>query len=270
MTSTAKGPVSAEKATQYSEAGTYGPTEGVETISGDVVIIADGVTLQNLIITGNLIIDESVGDGTIIFKNVIVNGDTEIRGGGTNSVIFSDCTLHGSVTIEKVDGQIRIVAEGATSVPKVILQSGAILISRDDGTFERVELPEDLADDAEVVLIGNFDEVEIEAGNANVTVGEGSNIGNLVLSESATGTNVDLNENSSVGNVIANAQANITGQGTIGKAEINAGGVTIEQKPEEELLSNQALRLTSAAKLCRSRRSRRSRVGEGILGPHLI
>ncbi len=75
-----------------------------------------------------------------------VKGDTEVKGGGTDSVIFRDCTLHGTVTVEKVDGQIRIVAEGSTSVPKVVLQSGAILISRDDGSFERIELPKDLAE----------------------------------------------------------------------------------------------------------------------------
>jgi len=45
----------------FDKAGTYGPEEGVETISSDVIIKADGVTLQNLIITDDLIIDDSVG-----------------------------------------------------------------------------------------------------------------------------------------------------------------------------------------------------------------
>ena len=160
----------------FDKAGTYGPEEGVETISSDVIIKADGVTLQNLIITDDLIIDDSVGDGTVVLENVTVKGDTEVKGGGTDSVIFRDCTLHGTVTVEKVDGKIRIVAEGSTSVPKVVLQSGAILISQDDGSFERVELPKELAKGTEVVLTGSFAEVEIAAENANVTVGEDSTI----------------------------------------------------------------------------------------------
>jgi hypothetical protein len=149
--------------TVFDEAGTYGPEEGVETIetiNSDVIIKADGVTLQNLIITGDLIIDASVGDGTVVLENVTVKGNAEVKGGGTDSVIFRDCALHGIVTVEKVDGKIRIVAEGSTSIPKVVLQSGAILISQDDGSFERVELPKELAKGTEVVLTGSFAESE--------------------------------------------------------------------------------------------------------------
>ncbi|MFY9188403.1 MAG: S-layer homology domain-containing protein, partial [bacterium] len=226
----------AVEATVFDQAGTYGPEDGVETISGDVIVKADGVTLQNLIITGDLIITESVGDGIVVLENVTVKGDTEVKGGGTDSVIFRDCTLHGTVTVEKVDGQIRIVAEGSTSVPKVVLQSGAILISRDDGSFERIELPKDLAENTEVVLTGNFAEVEIAAENANVTIGAGSTVNSLVLTENATGTQVDLDQEASVTTVTADAEVEITGQGTIGTAEINVDGVTIEQKPDKVVL----------------------------------
>jgi hypothetical protein len=223
----------AAKGTLFDKAGIYGPEDGTETIDGDVIIKADGVTLQNLIITGDLLIAESVGDGTVKLENVTVKGDTEIKGGGTDSVIFRDCTLYGTVTVEKVDGQIRIVAEGSTSVPKVILQSGAILISRDDGSFEKVLLPAGLDENTEVILIGNFAKVEIAAGNANVTIGEGSTVENLVLTGSATGARVDLDKKAVLSTVTANAGVQITGQGSIGTARINVDGVTIEQKPDE-------------------------------------
>ena len=220
----------------FDKAGTYGPEEGIETISGDVIVKADGVTLQNLIITDDLIIDDSVGDGTVVLENVTVKGDTEVKGGGTDSVIFRDCTLHGTVTVEKVDGKIRIVAEGSTSVPKVVLQSGAILISQDDGSFERVELPKELAKGTEVVLTGSFAEVEIAAENANVTVGEDSTIDELVLSKNATGTQVELEKKANVNTFTANAKVEITGQGSIATAEINIDGVVIEQKPDKIVL----------------------------------
>ena len=223
----------AAKGTLFDKAGIYGPEDDAETIDGDVIIKADGVTLQNLIITGDLLIAESVGDGTVKLENVTVKGDTEIKGGGTDSVIFRDCTLYGTVTVEKVDGQIRIVAEGSTSVPKVILQSGALLISRDDGSFEQVLLPAGLDENTEVILIGNFAKVEIAAPKASVRVGEGSIVENLVLTGSATGARVDLDKKASVKTVAANAGVQITGQGSIGTAGINVDGVTIEQKPDE-------------------------------------
>lgn len=60
------------KPTTFDQAGTYGPATGTETISGNVVISAAGVTLQNTVITGDLLLAENIGDGDVHLKNVTV------------------------------------------------------------------------------------------------------------------------------------------------------------------------------------------------------
>ena len=65
----------------YDTAGTYGPATGSQTIDSDAVVAASGVTLQNLNINGNLIIDKAVGDGDVTLNNVHVTGELLVRGG---------------------------------------------------------------------------------------------------------------------------------------------------------------------------------------------
>jgi hypothetical protein len=86
-------PAKPEVKTTFDKAGTYGPATGSETITGNVVISADGVILQNYKIEGDLNITAAVGDGNVTLKNVTVTGTTTVSGGGQNSVTFDACTL---------------------------------------------------------------------------------------------------------------------------------------------------------------------------------
>lgn len=72
--------------TVYETAGTYGPEASPVTIDGDVIISAAGVNLQNTIITGNLLIAASVGEGSVSLTNLTVQGQTQIDGGGLNAI----------------------------------------------------------------------------------------------------------------------------------------------------------------------------------------
>lgn len=49
----------------YSSPGTYGPSSGAQIITGDVTISSRDVILQNVVIKGNLLISEDVGEGDV-------------------------------------------------------------------------------------------------------------------------------------------------------------------------------------------------------------
>ncbi|HZJ76971.1 MAG TPA: S-layer homology domain-containing protein [Oscillospiraceae bacterium] len=220
----------------YNKPGTYGPLEGIEIIDKDVCISTDGVVLQNVLIRGNLTLDKRIGEGKVILENVTIERNIFAYGGGENSVILHDCTLGGTVIVDKVNGRIRIIAAGTTSVPKIVLQTGAILLSEGDGLFSRVELPENLAKDAQITLIGNFGEMEVSARGASVKMGEESELESLTLTENAAGAKIDLDKGANIITVKVDAKVEIIGQGSIARAEINADGVLIEQKPEKTIL----------------------------------
>jgi len=57
----------------------YGPETGEEIIDGDVTITTNGITLKNIIIKGDLIIDPSSGTGKINLINVTVEGSTYVE-----------------------------------------------------------------------------------------------------------------------------------------------------------------------------------------------
>ena len=111
-----------DKKTIIDKAGIYGSTTGTEIIDGDVVITAEGVTLQNMIIKGDLTIDEKVGNGDVTLKNVVVKGNTFVNGGGENSIYFIDVTT-GKVYVLRSDGPVRIVASGTSDIQELIAGS---------------------------------------------------------------------------------------------------------------------------------------------------
>ncbi|MFC5404381.1 DUF4838 domain-containing protein [Cohnella soli] len=113
----------AEREVVYSQAGTYGPASGTQSITGDVTISVPGVTLRNMKITGNLTVAEGVGEGDVFLDNVTVKGTTTVKGGGANSVHLKNVNLN-ILRIEKTSTGVRIVLEGTTTVVQVIVASG--------------------------------------------------------------------------------------------------------------------------------------------------
>ena len=118
-------PEPTDQVTKFNQAGNYGPTSGSETISQDVIISAAGVTLQNLTITGNLIIDEAVGDGEVSLNNVTVSGELRVRGGGKNSIHINGGNYSQILVEQAPDGGVRIVATGLDGVPVVLSENAA-------------------------------------------------------------------------------------------------------------------------------------------------
>lgn len=217
------------KTTAYDTAGTYGATSGVETLEGNVIISAPGVTLQNTVINGSLLLAKGIGDGDVTLNNVTVKGDTIIKGGGANSVTLRDCVL-GNITVDN-EG-VRVVATGTTTVKVVRLESGATLVevTTTGAGFETVTVTQEIPAGASVTLEGNFTSVSVEAPGVELGI-TGGTVDSLVVAESAVGATVDLTESATVTTLTLNAQSSVTGEGTIETANINANDTTIDQTP---------------------------------------
>ncbi|MFZ5968860.1 MAG: S-layer homology domain-containing protein [Bacillota bacterium] len=201
----------------YSIAGTYGPETGTQTITGNVTISSADVTLQNTVITGNLVLAAGIGEGNVTLKGVTVQGTTTVNGGGANSIHFEDSILL-TVIVNKNNGTVRIVATGSTSVTEVQVQSSARIHEQGLTTgsgFNNVTLNSSMPANADVELLGSLETVNTFATNVRLSVGDGSDINNLIL----------------------NAVANIIGPGRITSATINAGatGSTMASLPTQTL-----------------------------------
>lgn len=212
----------------YGEAGIYGPENGITKHSGSVIINKPGVTLQNTEILGDLIIGENVGDGDVFLKNVKVLGQTYVYGGGENSVHIDNSVLV-SIIVDKVGGAVRLVAEGATTIKEVKIQTGAALDVSHGASVDRIVLTDQLPALSKVSLSGYLGTVNVEAFNIRINIPKGS-VQNLnVIGSDAV---IETGEESSILSLVLNAAANVIGLGSIEEAIVNSEGVSFETRPK--------------------------------------
>jgi len=217
------------KTINYDKAGTYGHQSGTETLEGNVVISAAGVILQNVKITGNLFLAESIGVGDVTLKNVMVVGETIIKGGGANSIVLENCTLPG-ITVDK-EG-VRIVASGNTFIKIVRLESGAILVetATTGPGFETVTVSEAVPRGSKIILDGNFNKVVIDGDGVDLEV-TGGTVERLEVTSKSTGSIINICSSAKVTTLVLNAAVTVTGAGSIDTAIINVSGSTIKPVP---------------------------------------
>ncbi|SFJ87350.1 Ig-like domain (group 2) [Paenibacillus sp. UNC496MF] len=212
-------------AVTYNQAGVYGSTDpsAPQVIEGDVVIGAAGVTLQNAVVHGDLILAEGIGAGDATIKNVKVSGTTYVRGGGANSVHFVDSVLV-KIVVNKADGSVRIVAEGTTQTGSVVVQSSAKL--EESGLtgngFTDVELAKELPADATVNLVGQFEDVNVYSTQISVKLSEGS-IEHLATAPGANNNEIEISQEARVVQLVLEAVTKMLGDGTIASVTAKDG-----------------------------------------------
>ncbi|CAI6084190.1 S-layer homology domain-containing protein [Cohnella sp. JJ-181] len=216
-------------ALRLTAAGTYGPASGAFEVAGDVVLDAPGITLRNVTVRGSLTIGEAVGEGDVKLTGVDVKGSTSVRGGGANSVHIDDSRL-GTVVIEKKDGVIRVVVGGTTVIHQMDVRTEAKIES--NGTSENGGIAGvTITATGEVVLSGRYGKVEV-ASDVTLTVSAGT-IGELQVAEGVKSAAVALGDGVAVTNAELHGGTKITGAGTIGRALVDAAGVSFEKQPAD-------------------------------------
>lgn len=218
----------------FDRAGTYGPSGGVRQINGDVVVSASDVILQNMKIEGNLLLAESIGEGDVFLRNVTVQGTTNVKGGGMNS-IHVDNGMLAEVIVDRAVGTVRIVVTGNTVIAETVVKSSVILEESGadpDTGFRLVKLSEVLANGSKVTMIGTFDRVHVDAESISILLEKGM-IGELAVAESASGASIQVGKKARIVSMIVDAIIKVIGEGVIEKAAVNekARGTTFENRP---------------------------------------
>ncbi|RKN72465.1 S-layer homology domain-containing protein [Paenibacillus ginsengarvi] len=215
----------------YHKAGVFGPQNGTETIKGNVVVTAPGVTLRNMSIAGDLQLAEGIGEGDVTLQNVTVAGKTQINGGGANSVHIEGSVL-AQVIVDKKNGLVRIAAGGTTSIKEVLVLSGVIIETGDvTGTgIDTVTVSESLPKETKITLAGSFGNVQLLASGLLVEVPKGT-IAKLSVGSNAKDTKLVFGKESSILMLVLNAVTSVFGQGDIKHAVINAIGIVFEKAP---------------------------------------
>ncbi len=211
-----------------SKPGTY-----TGTVERSLVVNTADVVLQSMVVNGDLYLTQGIGDGNVTLDNVTVKGRTIVNGGGDHSVKIVNSALNGKLIVLKVDGKIRIVAEGTTTIPEVLMQSGGIL--EENGTtgsgFGNVQIAGTILPGQEISLDGSFGEVSVEAAGVSLQVMDGT-VGSMLMAAGASGSVVNIAETAVVEALTLDSAVEVKGKGSINNATFNCDGVLMEQTPK--------------------------------------
>ena len=198
---------------------------------GNVTIASADVTLEDMMVRGDLYIAESVGEGDVTLNNVTVEGDIIVKGGGENSIHFNNSNVLGSLLVNKANNKIRIIASGTTRVNVTYLASGALLVEDELAAegFNNVILDAETIEGLEIELVGSFNTVEALTEGFKINLPEKSSIQQLNINDKAVGFDV-------------------AGKGEIKAASVNANGSHIDVNVEKMTVGEKAIGVTANGK----------------------
>lgn len=191
---------------KLNKAGTYG---NGEVIAGNVYIQSEDVVLENVTVEGNLVFGREILDGDATIENVTVLGETQVFGGGENSLYIRNSRLNRLVSARR-NRPVRIAFQGNTTVDNIVAKGQSNFDGSDlstEGSLGTLIIEE--GTQGEVKLNGNFDKVVVNAKDIVIT----------------------LSEKTVIREIEVNVQVEVRGKGTIVKATVNVENVKFETKP---------------------------------------
>lgn len=242
-------------------------------IEGDLLLaesIGDGnVTLNNVTVKGATTV-RGGGPHSVVMYNF--NGQTvtvDAPDGNSVRLVAQGTTSIGSVEMVS-DGKLEESNLTGTGFSTVVIPKGAAVTLAGDfaavkieaaganvnvtsGSISTLNVAESasnsniqvvsgakvatLETSAPVTIAGDFNTVNVNAAQANISVTSG-NIGTLNITESASNSNIEIKGGAKVNTLEASAPVAVTGTGAITTANIKSAGVSIAQTPATTNVNN--------------------------------
>ncbi|MFD2409148.1 S-layer homology domain-containing protein [Paenibacillus rhizoplanae] len=219
----------------YDQTGTFGDA-AVSTVQHNVRITGSNVTLRNMHIRGDLVIAKEVADGNAYLEQVQVDGVTRIEGGGSNSIHIRNSKLN-TVSVNRLNHAVRVVAEGTSVVQDVQILSSAVIEEKDltgDGFVNVTVLPDAQTSSSErtVVLAGDFKKVSVGGSLKEFNVRSGS-VANLLIQENLVIPTLNFSKNVVIDQLEMKSKLKISGEGQV-KGVVLSEGVPDPKLPKEQ------------------------------------
>lgn len=189
----------------------------------ETVIEKAGTTLENEIFSSDLVIAESVGEGTVTLKNVTDRGSVTVKG-GANSSYFDNVRVDGTVRMEKEGVHLRLMDDTALGRVEIGLPCHITQDSTYKGALGALVI--DLAKEpAKEIQIGvPAKRVEL-LSRANVALN--ADVETLRIDRDAEGAQLDIKRGVTVGELSIDARVALTGSGLVVSLVVSVSGVTV-------------------------------------------
>ena len=190
----------------------------------ETVIEAAGTTLENETITGDLIIAESVGEGTVTLKNVTVLGSVIVKGGGANSIYFDNVRVNGAVRMQKEGVRLRLTGSTALERVEIALPCRITQDSAFEGALGALVIDLIRESAKEIQIEAPAERVEL-VSRASVSLG--ADVGELLVGKDAEDARLEVKRGASVGDLTVDARIKLTGDGAVISLVVSVSGVTV-------------------------------------------
>lgn len=208
----------------YDQAGVYGESS-VSTVHGGVRILASNVTLKNMHILGDLVISKEIAEGDASLEQVQVDGVTRIEGGGNNSIHIKNSQL-GTVSVNRLNAAVRVVAEGTTSIKDTQILSSTVIEENSvsgDGFVNVTVLPgTQTSSERTVSLAGDFKSVSVNSSLKEFNVRSGT-VASLYVKENVVIPNMIFNKDVVIQNLESKSKLTVTGEGKVKAVTLSEG-----------------------------------------------
>jgi hypothetical protein len=209
-------------------AGTY-----TSLSEGNVMVNTPGVILENVTVSGYLIIGDGVGDGEVTLDNVNVSGRLVVRGGGENSIVIRGASTVSNVVVARLDGAVSVKVQGDANVEVLFIDDGSNDV-KIEGAVGNVEIAApNIQVTAAAATIGS---INVSASNSTVKVDENTTVTKIDVASTAAAARVEVS--GSVTNITTKAPSTqVTGTGTVTKVEAQAGAENTKiETPKTEIV----------------------------------
>ena len=102
-------------------------------------------------------IESGLGDGEVTLRNITINDDLLIQGGGSNSIHLVNCTVKGKVRMEKSGGEPPRLCLSNTPISMITTANPAIIEAADaDSVIQKIQSRSDLTIQGAATVIGSL------------------------------------------------------------------------------------------------------------------
>jgi len=186
----------------------------------DLTVANAGVTVENVTVHGDLIIDPAVAYGNVILNNVRVTGVTYIRGGGSASVTANRCSLRDVVIHSKYNTHFILSGtEAGDSVGKIITLSSSSVDNRHTRLRPNITVADGLYLNSAVNITGAAGIIKVDS---STNINFNGNARELNITEYAPSAKLNLQKGAIIDAFYADAPSiTVSGEGVISVATLS-------------------------------------------------
>ncbi|MCL1974803.1 MAG: S-layer homology domain-containing protein, partial [Firmicutes bacterium] len=198
-------------------------------LQGDLLVPKGDAELRDLVLYGDVIIGDGVGQGNVLISNCNINGRLVIRGGGSNSVTLSNSSVN-TIYVASFAADTHIAITDNSLVPLIEAVSGFTLSG---SGVTALTLLDQARESCLINLNGvNLDEFNIGGRNAKINFISGRSV-NINFEGAGQNSILNMANGTSAENInIAAPNVSITGTGLIRSLLVLNSGASVEQKPD--------------------------------------